>query len=442
MEPGTIIVIAIIAVIAVIVIMAAISRLLLISQPNEAIILSGSKRRTASGDIVGFRIIRGGRAIRKPFVERASKMSLETIPIDLSVKNAYSKGGIPLVVDAIANIKIDSKEPAFGNAVERFLNMKPDQIHQIAKDTLEGNLRGVLASLTPEEVNEDRMKFAESLMEEAETDLQKLGLQLDTLKITNISDERGYLDSIGRMKTAEVIKSAEKAEADNKAEAEESKALALRRAEVAKAKSEQDIKSAEIEKERAVQIANAKAQQEIEIEKNSLRIKKAELEKIAIIKEKEAEVSGQKAQVQFEQEVEEQRIKLQQRRLMADVIEPAKAKKEAMELEALGVASKITADGEAKLAVLRQTIDAYNSAQGNGDKVIMLNMLPQITEILASTIKGINIDKITMVDSGGNDGNQIQKLVGQLPGAVVNLTEMIENATGVDILSSFKKKEE
>lgn len=516
-----------IAAFAVIAIIFGISKMLLIAQPNEVIIISGKRRKTASGDTIGYRVIRGGRTLKIPLLEKAARMSLETIPIDLSVTNAYSKGGIPLAVEAIANIKIASTEPYFGNAVERFLNMNETQLHSIAKDTLEGNLRGILASLTPEEVNEDRLKFAESLMEEADIDLQKLGLQLDTLKITNISDESDYLNSIGRGKTAEVIARAKLIEASKRAEAEEAEAISMEKAEKAKALSMQNIEKAKIEAQQNIEIAqanreaqtqearalsleraekaNAKAKEEIEkaqiytqqnieianaekkaateeaeaksreraqkaqvlskqnienasidserivltskaqadqvveIEKNAYRIKKAELEKDAIIKEKEAEVAGQKAQAQFEQLMEVERIELQKKRLTADIIEPAKAKKEAMELEAKGNAAKIIADGDAEIEVLKKKIDAYISAQGNGDKVFMLNMLPEIIEQLVSTVKDIKIDKITLVDSGNGDGNQMNKIVNQIPAAVVSLSEMIENSTGVDILGSFKK---
>lgn len=439
---SAIVVLVVLAVFAVLIVMIAISRLLLISHPNEVIILSGRKRKLPDGSIVGYRVIRGGRAMRIPLIEKASRMSLETIPIELSVTNAYSKGGIPLAVEAVANIKIDSVEPAFGNAVERFLTMTEQEIHAIAKDTLEGNLRGVLASLTPEEVNEDRLKFAEELIGEAVGDLSQLGLKLDVLKITNISDERDYLNSIGRMKTAEVIANARRAEAEKKAEAEEAEAESIRRAQTAKAKSEKEYKAAEIEKDRSVQVASARASQEVEIENNKLRIKKAELEKEAVIKEKEAEVAGQKAQAKYEQEMEEERIILQKKRLTADVIEPAKAKREAMELEAKGGAASIIANGEAQVAILNMLIKAYLSADGHGDKIMMLNILPQLVEKMVSVVKDIEIDKITIVDSGSGDGNGLQKLVNQLPGSVVSLSEMIENATGVDILNMFKKQKQ
>jgi flotillin len=349
-------------------------------------------------------------------MERASRMSLETMPLTLTVQNAYSAGGIPLKVDAIANVKIASAEPILGNAVERFLEKGMPEIHQIAKETLEGNLRGVLATLTPEEVNEDRLKFAESLIEEADQDLGALGLKLDTLKIQNVSDDAGYLDSIGRRKTAEVLSAARTAEAQRKAEAEEAEAESKQRGEVAR----------------------AKAAQAIEVENTNLRIKKAELEKEAVVKEQEALVAGEKARAKFEQETEQERIVLQQKRLMADVIEPARAKREAMELEARGNAASIIEDGEAQVRVLKAMIETYKSANGDGEKIFMLNMLPEIIQELARTVDKVTVDKVSVIDAGGNGHHSgLSRFVNQFPAAVISLSEQIENATGVNILSSL-----
>jgi len=434
----------IIGLFAIIIIMIVISRLLLICHPNEVVILSGRARKLVDGSTVGYRIIRGGRAVRAPLIEKAARMSLETIPLELMVQNAYSKGGIPLKVEAIANVKIDSTEPTFGNAVERFLGKSMPEIHEIAKDTLEGNLRGVLAMLTPEEVNEDRLKFASNLIEEADMDLKQLGLQLDTLKIQNVSDDAGYLDSIGRKKTAEVLSSARRAEAERTAEAEETEAISRQRAEVAKAKADQEIQAAQIDSNRNVLMTKAKAAQDVETENNNLRIKKAELEKAAIIKEKEAEVAGEIARVQYEQRMEEERIVLQQKRLIADVIEPSRAKKEAMEMEAKGAAASIIESGQANVQILNQMISTYKNAQGDGEKIFMLNMLPDIISQLVNTVRKVQIDKVSVIENGGNgsDSHGVAKVVNQLPGSVIALSEMIENATGVNILSHFQKKEE
>ena len=179
-----------------------------ICQPNEVLIFSGRQRQLSDGSRVGYRVIQGGRGFRVPIIEKVDRLILNTIPIDLTVTNAYCKGGIPLTVRAIANVKIGSTENELNNAVERLLGKSLDEIMIIAKETLEGNLRGVVASLTPEEVNEDRLKFAKELVDEADSDLSALGLQLDTLKIQSVEDDRGYLDAIGRQSSANVIAAA------------------------------------------------------------------------------------------------------------------------------------------------------------------------------------------------------------------------------------------
>jgi len=417
-----------------------IKKLLIICHPNEIVILSGRRRALPDGSIVGYRIIRGGRALRMPIFEKAARMSLEVIPIELHVSNCYSKGGIPLTVNAIANIKIDSKEPTLGNSVERFLGMKREEILQIAKDTLEGNLRGVLASLTPEEVNEDRLKFAHTLIDEAEDDLKQLGLQLDTLKIQNVVDEAGYLDSIGRRKTAEVLSQARTAEAERQAEAEQAEALSRQETEVAKAKSELAIKNAQIDKDREIRVNQTLAQQQIEIENNNLRVKKAELEKISIIKENESQIAGEITKVKYEQEMEQERIVLQQRRLMADVIEPARAKKEATELEAKAQAALILESGNANLEIFKRTTELFQKAGSDAERIMILNMFPKILEQLTSVVKDVNIDRISVIDNGGQqgEGSGLSKVINQLPSAVVNFGEVVKNATGIDIFKQLQ----
>ncbi len=114
------------------------------------------------------------------------------------MRNAYSKGGTPLNIQAIANVKISNDRAIVGNAIERFLDRDRSEISRVARETLEGNLRGVVATLTPEQLNEDRLQFAERIAEDVSRDLSKLGLHLDILKIQSVSDDVDYLSSIGR----------------------------------------------------------------------------------------------------------------------------------------------------------------------------------------------------------------------------------------------------
>ena len=392
--------------------------LIVICQPNEMVVITGRKRIAADGRSSGYRLLHGGRTMRVPIIERVSRIDLTTLPIDVQVSNAYSKGGIPLIVHGIANVKISGRDPVAHNAVERMLDKPFDEIMAIAKDTLEGNLRGVVSTLSPEEVNEDRLKFAHTLIEEADEDMKKLGLELDTLKIQNVTDEVNYLDSIGRQRTADILKKARVAEAERSSEAEQTEASARRAAEIAK-----------IEADLAIVEKN-----------NALRVRTAELEAEALAREQVAPVAGEKAKVVAEQELQQERIALEQRRLEADVLLPARAEKEAAEELAKGVAATIVEDGRARVFVLDQMIKLYLNAGSEAEKIFILNMLPEIIGDLSKTVEGIDIDKLTVIDSG--EGTGVANTATQLPAAVIKLTEQIENATGVNILKRLGSSEE
>jgi len=398
-----------------IVLVLTVRSLIIICPPNRVAVISGRSRQLSDGRTVGYRAIRGGRTLRVPLLERVSWMELNTIPIEVSVANAYSKGAIPLHVQGIANVKVSSVEGLLQNSVERFLDVDQEHIAGIAKETLEANLRGVLATLTPEEVNEDRLKFAQTLIEEADDDIKTLGLELDVLKIQNVTDEVGYLNSVGRRQTAEVLKEARVAEALRKAEAEESEALARQRAEIATAQA--DLKIVE--------------------QQNALRVRQAELEAIAGAAEAEAKVAGEKAKVVAEQTLETERVLLETRRLEAHVVAPARADLEAKELSAKADAAKIIEEGNAQIEVFRRLVEQYQAAGADAQRVFVLRMLPDLMDKIVSTVAGVAIEKVSIIDSGGQ-GTGIPGFVNQLPAAVIGLTEQIENATGVDLLKALK----
>ncbi|MFN7147783.1 MAG: flotillin family protein, partial [Myxococcota bacterium] len=221
--------------------------LLYICGPNEVLIFSGTTREL-EGRHIGYRIVKGGRSVRIPLMETVDRVDLTNMIIEVSVTNAYSKGGIPLTVQGVANVKIAGHEPVLNNAIERFLGYTRKDIVQVAKDTLEGNLRGVLSQLTPEQVNEDKIAFAEKLLEEAEHDLTRLGLVLDTLKIQNVSDEKGYLNSIGRKSSADLVSRSKVAETNAKARSITQDASARERARVSELESEIEIARTQTER--------------------------------------------------------------------------------------------------------------------------------------------------------------------------------------------------
>jgi flotillin len=414
---GFIIGAALVIVVVALLILAIVSSLIIICPPNRVAIISGRKRVLSDGRTVGYRIVKGGRTVRVPLLEKVAWMDLNTIPLEVSVTNAYSKGTIPLNVQGIANVKVSSKEGVLENAAERFLNVPNAQIGQIAKETLEANLRGVLATLSPEEVNEDRLKFSQQLIDEADDDIKTLGLDLDVMKIQNVTDDNLYLESVGRRLTAEVVKEARVAEANRQSESER----------------------AEADARQLAQIAGVQADRKIVEEQNMLRVRTAELDAIARAKEEEASVAGDIARATAEQDLEQQRIELERRRLEANVVIPAKANLEAKQLNAQAEAAKIIEDGKAQVEVFRRLTEQYQAAGDDGQRIFVLNMLPELVDKIVSTVNGITIDRVAVVDWGNsNCAGGIPAFVSQLPGAVVSLTEQIEAATGVDILKSMR----
>lgn len=395
---------------AILVLIATIKSLIVIVPPNSAAIITGRSRQMADGRGVGYRTVIGGRTLRVPIIEEVAYMHLATIPIELMVSNAFSKGGIPLSVQAIANVKVASEpETTFNNGVERLLGKSVAQIEELAKETLSANLRGVLSTLSPEEVNEDRLKFAAELLQEADQDLQKLGLQLDTLKIQNVTDDVGYLAAVGRAKTAQVLKGAQIAEAQNQAETKQRQAEAMQVAEVSKTQA--DIAVAAVH--------------------NELRIKQAELNRLAETAERVAQVEAQRAEVEAQQNLESQRVELQKRKLLADVVEPAEAHRKAAELHARAEAAPILENGKAQVEVLRLLYSQISNAGDQGFAVFMAEKLPLLLGTAVEAVKGIDIDRIVIMDGGAGDG--VANAANQKINAAYKTLEGLGSAMGIDI---------
>ncbi len=375
-----------------------------ICQPNEVLIFSGRQRQLTDGTSVGYRVIQGGRGFRIPLLEKVDRLRLNTIPIDLTVTNAYSKGGIPLTVRAIANVKVASNEAELANAVERLLGKNLGEIQTIAKETLEGNLRGVLATLTPEEVNEDRLKFAKELLAEADNDLSALGLQLDTMKIQSVEDDAGYLDAIGRQQSAHIISAAEIAEA---------------------------------QKNEAARLAEATADKSIVQAENEVRILKAQLAAKAHAEEAKVDVAADVAEAQAKQELAEEEIKLAEKRMRAEVVVKAEAERQAKEEIAKGNAARILEDGQAEVEVLRQKLSLWQEAGTDAERLFLIQMLPDILSQVVQTVDNLQIDKLTVVDSG--QGTGVPSVFNQIAGSTPALLESLKASTGIDIAGMLSR---
>ena len=373
---GNLIVVALVAVaLAVVAIAIIIKRMIYICPPNEVLIFSGTHRRIEDR-VVGYRVVQGGRGVRKPLIEVVDRMDLTNMMIQLRVTGAFSKGGIPLMVEGIANVKVSSKSEQLANAIERFLSMTKDQIMAVARETLEGNLRGVLSTLTPEEVNQDREKFASELLHEADHDLGRLGLELDTLKIQHVSDDKGYLSSIGRRQTAELIKRSRIAEAENHALTAENAAQNFQNQEIAKVEAE---------------IATARAE-------GQRRIAEAQTRKGALIAESKGQVQALLAKATAEVEVQRARLAQVRFQLIADKVKPAEAKKAQLVAQARGMAAKIIEEGKASATAIRSLGETWGKAGDSARQIFVAQKLQGLVSTMMSTVGEMPIDKLTVID--------------------------------------------
>jgi len=396
--------------VVVVVAIMTIKSLIIIVPPNMAAVITGRNRKLPSGETIGYRSVIGGRTLRVPIIETVQYTSLETYPIEISITNAFSKGNIPLNIEAIANVKIASEpETIFNNAVERILGKTEEEIISIAKDTLMGNLRGVLATMTPEAVNEDRLGFAAALAEDCGEDLAALGFHLDVLKIQNVTDERGYLEAIGRKRAAEAVRDAEIAEADAAAETRQRQATARQIAEVKEAQAD-------------IQIAEAQ---------NLLRVRKAELDREAQIVERTALVKAQESEVEAQKALESRRVEREILRLQADVVEPANAERQAAKVRAEGEAAPILERGRASAEALRMLYEQVKLGGDNAFAVLLAEKLPQLLETSIGAMEGIDIDKIVVLDGGSGSG--VSNAVNQKVHGALGTLEAISSAVGVDI---------
>jgi flotillin len=380
-----------------------------ICEPNEVMIFSG-RRYKDKDKVRGYRVIKGGRALKIPFVETVSRMSLNAIPIEMDIAGALTKGVIPLHIKAMANIKIaGSEEQGLGNAIERFLGKGPNVIVSVAKEIIEGTIRGVIATMMPEEANANRLAFSEQVVKEARVDLERMGLILDTFKVQKIEDDKGYLEAIARKKNAEVQRDARIVEAQSHAEASTKESEAKKMAEIAEIEARKSV----IEAERA------------------FRVKQAEWTAHAHRAEERAKLAGEISRMEQMKELEERRAEANRLKYEAEVVIPAEAEKEALMKKAKGQAAFTFEEGKAKaeaLSLLREQWEREDSRD-----LFMIQLLPELVEKVTKVIaSNLSVERLTVVDGGGNGGG-LPHLVSSLAGSVNSFLEQIKTLAGLDV---------
>ncbi len=484
-------IIVILVVLALVVAMALFSRNYIKVPPNAVAVLSGRKRKTADGKLVGYRVVNGGATFRFPLLEQVDYLSLNVFTIPLEIKRAYTLKGVPISVKAVANVKIKSDDISLRAAAERFLGMPSEQIQRVIFQTLEGHLRAILGTLTVEEVNSDRQSFAQKLTSEAAQDLERMGIGVDVLTVQEISDEEGYLDALGKKRTAEVkrdgtigeaeatrdskIRSAQAMQDGEKAkfdadgniaaaqrdfqirqaqflsEVETQKAKAAQAGPLAEAMSKQAVVAEEVRIERIrTQEQIAVQEQEVQRKQKELEatvIKAAEAERQAAILRAEAakqsailEAEGSKAAQIAMAEAEQEKLR-QEGVGRASAVE-AEGRAEAAKIEAIGLAQAraIEAQGVAEAQAILKKAEAWKEFNEAAKLQTILERLPSVLQASAGIFGAVaaplgNIDKVVDIEqgNGGGDGmGGIGRVARAGPALVFGLLQQLQ-ALGLDI---------
>ena len=385
-----------------------------ICRPNELLVVTGSQSNQGDQGMKGYRVVaNGGWTFVKPILETARRMDVTLLPVLVEVNNAYSRGGTPLNIQAIANVKVSTDPAVRNNAIERFLGRDSKEIVQVAKENLEGNLRSVLAQLTPEQVNEDRLRFAEQIAEDVGQDLRRLGLQLDTLKIQSVSDDVDYLNSISRRRVAQIVRDAEIAEAEAIGQAERIEAEMEEVAEVVRTEAETDV----VEKD------------------NAVRTKVAQMEKQARSEEERTAAAELEARARAEQKLQKVRADLERLRLQADQVLPAEANQKAQELRARGEAAATAEDVKASALVNDLLTQVWDEAGSTAELVFLLQQIEMVLEQATRLPGRLTLKRVTSLD--GNDATSLASLVALNHVVVRQFFQQVKEILGIDLLATL-----
>ena len=448
--------------------------------PNQVLVVSGRRREvinpvTGQKERVGFRVVKGGGTFIVPVLERVDILSMEILTIEVEVRKVYTIEGVPVDTDGVAQIKIRGEDTAIYTAAEQFLSKGPEGIVYVAHETLAGHLRAILGMLTVEEIYRDRDAFAQKVLEVSGGDLANMGLEIVSFVIKDIRDDKEYLESLGRTRTAEVKRDAVKGEAEAQRDATIAQAHAARDATIQSAEARQlgetakfiaETKIASAQKDYAVQKASYD-------EETNRRQVEAELARTLQERITTQEITAQEVQIEVvakhkQIEVQEQEVSRRTKELEATVQKPAEA--ERYRIETLASAKKFQTEteaaGEAEAARLQGTGEAEAAkavglaqaevirAQGFAEAQAMekkaeawkqysqaaiiqqlIEALPQVAEAVAQPLS--KTDRIVVISNGG-DGAGASKITADVTNIIAQVPAILEALTGVDLIEALQ----
>ncbi len=396
--------------------------------------------------------IHGGGKFIWPIVQDYDYLSLTPISIDANLTNALSRQNIRVDVPCRFTVGVSTEADSMNNAAERLLGLSADEIQELARDILFGQLRLVIATMSIEEINSDRDTFLEKIAKNVEVELKKIGLRLINVNVTDIKDESGYIQALGKEAAAKAINEAKVSVAEQDRNGEIGKAEAVKETRIRT--SQANAVAVKGENEAKIEIANSDAlRREKEAEASRLavaaeKVQQARAMQDAYLAERDAELaraererSTQQANILVAQEVDKQRV-----------IIAAEAEAEQKRINAKGEADAIFAKMEAEAKgyyeILTKQAAGYDkmvaAAGGDAAKAFMLLMsekLPEIVKTQVEAVKGVNIDHVTVWDSGNNaDGKgSTANFVSGLMKSVPPLSDLF-NMAGLNLPEYLAKK--
>ena len=466
--------------------------------PNEVLVISGRRRKRLlpSGETtdVGYRICKGGGAFVWPIIEKYDTLSLELLTLSVGTKDeVYTIQGVPVLVDGVAQVKVRGDDVSIGTASEQFLSKGQEEVGRVATQTLEGHLRAILGTMTVEDIYKNRDAFSNRVQDVAASDLANMGLQIVSFTLKDIRDNHGYLEALGKPRTALVLRDAEIARAEAKRDADIAKAEAERDSTIKSANARQagetnrfgaETRIAESARDYEMKRADYNSSVNERRADADLAYDLAKHKKSQLVKKEEIQVEVVEKQQQVA--LQEQEILRREKELVATVHKPAEAKqfqvqKEAeaeryrLEAEAAGRAEAERLRGAADAAVIEamgsgeaSAIKAKGLAEAEAIKAkglaeaeamaekaeswkqynqaalvqMMVEVLPKMAEAVAAPLA--KTDRITII-GGGNDATagaskltqDVTQIVAQIPPVVESLTgldmaKMIRGVAGVD----------
>jgi len=452
------IVIAGLMILAILFLMAMFAKLFRKAGPHEALIVYGFR---------GTRVIKGRGTVIFPMVENCKGLSLELMSFDVAPKqDLYTRQGVAVTVEAVAQIKVKSDPESILTAAEQFLTKLPDEREGLIRLVMEGHLRGIIGQLTVEEIVKQPEMVGERMRSTCADDMNKMGLEVISFTIKEVRDKNEYITNMGRPDVARIKRDADVAAAEADRDTAIRRAVAARESAVAKAQADQERVLAET----LSQTKQAEAQRDLDIKKaeylETVKKQQAQADKAYEIqgnvmqqRVRAEEVTIHQVEKEHEVKVQEAEIARRERELTATVLKAAEferkrietlaeAEKSRLIMEAEGHAAAIRTQGEAEAEIIFKKGDAEARAMNvkaeayqefNQAAIVdkLITGLPDVVRALAAPLA--NVDKITVISTGNGDAAGLNKITGDITKMAAQVPALFETLSGMPLADLFAK---